>query len=82
VAAPFVPTEKSKSKAITLCIFAIISWILAIGAEVVAILLLRRPPIEMIWLIVLIAVDLIFAIAGSLLWKRRTGSTLRRKRTC
>ena len=68
--APFVPTEKSTSKAITLRIIAAISWILAIGAEVVAILLLRRPPIEMVWLIVLIAVDLVFAIVGSLLWKK------------
>ena len=68
--APFVPTEKSTSKAITLRIIAAISWILAIGAEVVAILLLQRPPIEMVWLIVLIAVDLAFAIVGSLLWKK------------
>jgi hypothetical protein len=70
VTAPFVPTEKSTSRAITLRIIAAIAWILAIGAEVIAILLLRRPPIEMVWLIVLIAVDLVFAIAGSLLWKK------------
>lgn len=68
--APFVPTEKSRSKAITLRIIAALSWVLAIGAEIVAILLLRRPPIEMVWLIVLIAVDLVFAIVGSLLWKK------------
>ena len=67
---PFVPTEKSRSKAITLRIVAVISWILAIGVEVVAILLLNRPPIQMVWLIVLIAVDLVFAIVGSLLWKK------------
>jgi Na+/proline symporter len=70
VTQPFVPSDQSRSKAITLRIFSIISWILAIGAEVVAIVLLRRPPIEMLWLIVLIAVDLAFAIVGSLLWKK------------
>ena len=43
---------------------------MAIGFEVGAILLLNRPPISTVWLIVLIAVDLIFAVVGSLLWKK------------
>ncbi len=68
--APFVATPESKSKARVFRIFAIISWIVAIGFEVLAILLLRRPPVSTTSLIVLIAVDLVFAIVGSLLWKK------------
>ena len=66
----FTPTEQSKSKATMFRIFAIISFIVAIGIEVGAIILLQRPPINMTWLIVLIVADLIFAVAGSLLWKK------------
>ena len=66
----FVATEESKAKAKNLRIIAIISWVIAIGFEVGAILLLRRVPINMTWLIVLIVADLIFAVVGSLLWKK------------
>jgi hypothetical protein len=66
----FVPTEQSKSKATTFRILAVISWLLAIAAEVYAIILLRNPPISTTMLIVLIAVALVFAIIGSVLWKR------------
>ncbi len=66
----FVPTPESKSKAGKFRLFAIISWIAAIGLEVGAILLLRKPPIKTTWLIVLIVADLIFAVIGSLLWKK------------
>ncbi|MBN2546915.1 MAG: hypothetical protein JXB50_14030 [Spirochaetes bacterium] len=66
----FVASDESKTKARNLRIFAIISWIIAIGFEVAAILLLKKVPINMVWLIILIAADLIFAVAGSLLWKQ------------
>jgi hypothetical protein len=67
---PFVSSDESKAKAGTFRLIAIISWIVAIGFEVWAILLLRKPPINTTWLIVLIAVELIFVVIGSLLWKK------------
>jgi hypothetical protein len=66
----FVVTDESKAKAKNFRIIAIISWIVAIGFEVGAILMLRKAPINITWLIVLIVVDLIFAVIGSLLWKK------------
>jgi phosphatidylglycerophosphate synthase len=67
---PFVASDESKAKAKTFRVFAVIAWLVAIGAEILAIVLLKKPPIEMVWLIVLIAADLIFAVAGSLMWKK------------
>jgi len=67
---PFVVTEESKGKARTLRILAIISWIVAIGAEVWAILKLREVPVSTLWLIIFIIAALIFAVTGSLLWKK------------
>jgi hypothetical protein len=69
-ATSFVPTSESKGKAKSLRLFAIISWILAIGFEIGAIFILKKPPVNTTLLIVLIAVDLIFAVVGSLLWKK------------
>ena len=69
-AKPFVAAPESKAKAKQFRIFAILSWIAAIGFEVGAILLLRKPPIKMPWLIALIVADLIFAVIGNLLWKK------------
>ncbi len=69
-AKPFVAAPESKAKARQFRIFAILSWIAAIGLEVGAILLLRQPPIKMPWLIALIVADLIFAVIGNLLWKK------------
>ncbi|HNV51251.1 MAG TPA: hypothetical protein PLH91_00710 [Tenuifilaceae bacterium] len=66
----FIATDESKAKAKNLRIIAIVSWIIAIGFEVGAILLLRKVPINMTWLIVLIVADLIFAVVGSILWKK------------
>jgi hypothetical protein len=66
----FVATNESQAKAKSLRLIAIISWIVAIGFEVGAILMLRKAPVNTTWLIVLIAADLIFAVAGSLLWKK------------
>jgi len=71
----FVPTAEAKGKAKQLRLFSVLSWILAIAAEVGAIMVLIKSPkpIETntwIWLIALIVVDLIFVIIGSLLWKK------------
>lgn len=65
-----IASNEMKSKATSFRIFAVLSWIVAIGVEIVAIVLLRKPPINMIWFIVLIVVDLIFAVIGSVLWKK------------
>jgi hypothetical protein len=59
-----------RGKAKSLRLFAVLSWIVAIGLEVFAILQLRKVPVDTTRLIVLIAADLVFAVAGSLLWKR------------
>jgi len=67
---PFVASDESKAKAKKFRFIAIVLWIIAIGLEVVAIVLLRKPQPPMVWLIVLIILDLIFAVAGSLLWKK------------
>jgi len=67
---PFVASDESKAKAKQFRIFSIISWIMAIGLEVVAILQLMNPPIKTWLLIVLIAADLLFAVIGNLLWKK------------
>ncbi|MEP7195817.1 MAG: hypothetical protein ABI851_04815 [Saprospiraceae bacterium] len=66
----FVASDESKASARNLRIFAILSWIAAIGVEIWAIMLLKRPPVNMTWLIVLIVADLIFAVLGSILWKK------------
>jgi hypothetical protein len=67
---PFIPNEESKAKAKNFRIIAIISWIVAIGFEIGAILLLKKVPVNTTWLIVLIVADLIFAVIGSLIWKK------------
>jgi hypothetical protein len=67
---PLVASDESKSKARNFRIIAIISWIIAIGIEIGAILLLRKPPINTTWLIILIAGALLFAVIGNLLWKK------------
>ncbi len=66
----FVASDESKGRATKFRIFAIISWIIAIGIEVWAILLLQKPPINTTYLIIMIAVIFIFAVIGSLLWKK------------
>jgi hypothetical protein len=65
-------TQGQESAAKRLRIFAALSWIVAIGGEVVGIVLLRQHKFDhgnlplLIGLLVVIAV---FAIAGSLMWK-------------
>ncbi len=66
----FKPSAESKGKATQLRIIAVISWIVAIGIEVWAILLLQKPPINTTYLIIMIVVIFIFAVIGSLLWKK------------
>lgn len=66
----FVPTAESKAKATNLRIFAIISFLVAIGFEIWAIMLLQKPPVSTAWLIGLIVADLIFAVTGSVLWQK------------
>lgn len=68
--ASFVASDESKAKARNLRIIAILSWIVAIGFEIWAIMLLQKPPVSTAWLIGLIVVDLIFAVIGSVLWKK------------
>lgn len=66
----FVASDESRAKARKFRIFALLSWVVAIGLEVGAILLLQKPPVTMWLLIVLIVADLVFAVVGSLLWKK------------
>ncbi len=67
---PFVASAESKARAGKLRFFSVISWLVAIGLEVGAILLLRKPPVQTVWLVVLIVADLLFAVLGSLMWKK------------
>ncbi|MDR0832779.1 MAG: hypothetical protein LBN93_01080 [Candidatus Symbiothrix sp.] len=66
----FVPTAESKGKATQLRIIAGLLWFLAIGAQIGAISLLFKQPVNLIWIIVLIVVDLILVVIGSALWKK------------
>jgi hypothetical protein len=66
----FVPTAESKGKATQLRVIAAILWAVALGAQVWAISLLFKQPVNMTWIIVLIAVDLAGVIIGSVLWKK------------
>ncbi len=66
-------SQDQKNKAKKLRMFAIISWVIAIGTEIAAIILILKNTFDqgglalMIGLLVVIA---IFAIAGSILWKK------------
>ena len=65
-------TQGQKSATTRLRIFAAISWIIAIGTEIVGIVLLRQHKFDhgnLPLLIGLLVVIAIFAIAGSLMWK-------------
>ena len=67
---PFVPTAESKGKATRLRLIAGILWLLAIGAQIVAISMLFKPPVSITWIIILIVIDLALAVVGSILWKK------------
>src|SRR5690348_15931984 len=65
-------THGQKSAATRLRIFAVISWVIAIGAEVAGVVMLRQHKFDhgnLPLLIGLLVVIAIFAIAGSLMWK-------------
>lgn len=78
--AAYAATPEAKKRAGTFRLIAILSWVLALAAEAAAILLLLSQtrtymPVFMqdnlmLWVIVAIAVDLVFAILGILLWKK------------
>lgn len=67
----FVPTAEAKGRATNLRVYAGLLWLLAIVAQVGAIwFVLKQPENFMMWTIILIVVDLIFAVIGSSLWKK------------
>ncbi len=65
----FEASAESKAKAKQFRIFAILAWIIAIAAQVFAILKLISND-NLVWLIVVIVLILGLAIAGSMLWKK------------
>jgi len=67
---PFVPSEESKGKAKSLRVYSIILWLLGIAAEAGAIYVLFQVPVNTVWLIALIIVDLVLVVIGSQLWKK------------
>lgn len=67
----WAPTAENKGKATQLRVIAVVAWLLAIAAQLFAIWhILHTTPIKMWLVIVLIVVDLAFAIVGSVLWKK------------
>lgn len=66
----FKPSDENKGKATKFRVIAMLFWLFAIGAQVAAISLLFKDPINMTYIIILIAVDLGLAIAGSVFWKK------------
>ena len=71
----FVPTEEAKGRATQLRLYAVLLWVLAIAAEIGAIFVLIKGAKDMatstwVWIIALIAIDLILVIIGSQLWKK------------
>ncbi len=66
----FVASDESKAKARNFRIIAAVAWIVAIAFEIIAIVQLRNVPVNTTILIVLIVAALIFAVTGSMLWKK------------
>ncbi len=65
-------TQDQKGKAKKLRIFAVLSWAVAIGAEIAGIMMLLKGKFDegnLALLIGLLVVIAVFAIAGSLMWK-------------
>ena len=65
-------TQKQKSAAARLRLFAAIAWVIAIGGEITGIVLLRQHTFDhgnLPLLLGILAGIAVFAIAGSLLWK-------------
>jgi hypothetical protein len=65
----FAASEESKAKARQLRLFAILSWIIAMAGQAFAIFKLIHNK-TLVWLIITIAVILVLAIVGSMLWKK------------
>lgn len=65
----FIASDEAKGKAKQLRLFAMLAWIIAIVAEVFAVLKLINNE-TMVMLIVAIVVILALSITGSLLWKK------------
>ncbi len=69
--ASFTPSVEAKSKATKFRIFAWVLWLLAIGGEAFAYFwIMQQDPINMFFLIAAIVLIGVFAIFGSILWKR------------
>lgn len=69
--ATWKPTKENKSKATRNRVIAAILWVLAIVAQLIAIRhIVQVVPIKMWFVIMLIAIDLVLAIVGSILWKK------------
>jgi hypothetical protein len=69
----FTPTPEAKGKATTYRLIAAGAWIVAIGLELFAIFwLLKHTELKgfMVWLIAVLVVIAVCALAGSLLWKK------------
>jgi uncharacterized membrane protein len=66
-------TQDQKGSAKSLRIYAIIAWIIAIGTEIAGIVMLKRHMFDkgnLALLVGLLVVIAVFAIAGSLFWKK------------
>ena len=75
--ATFVPTAEAKSQAGKFRMYGILLWVLAVVAEVIAMVILfkKDPEIDLstgsrIGLIAILLVDLVLLIAGSWFWKK------------
>ncbi|WP_310994170.1 hypothetical protein [Aequorivita marina] len=65
----FEASAEAKGKAKQLRLFAFLAWVIAIGAQIFAILKLINDE-TLIWLIVVIVGILALSITGSMLWKK------------
>jgi hypothetical protein len=63
-------TPETIARARQLRVFSILAWIAAIGFEGMAILWLRKIPVNMTMLIVFIVADLVLAVIANLMWKQ------------
>jgi hypothetical protein len=73
----FTPTAEAKQQAGKFRMYGILLWVLAVVAEIIAMVILfkKDPEIDLstgnrILLICILALDLIFLIAGSMFWKK------------
>ncbi len=62
--------DASKAKARNFRVFAFLSWLVAIGIEIGAIVYLNNPPVNTMILIGMIVVIAVLAVVGAELWKK------------